>query len=79
MGTHSERFEIDINFLFFSFIRQDGSTVNDQTIIGYFRVEFESLLSRGNRGEYGESVHSGFNVGRGTVLLGQHGGQLRDL
>ena len=63
-----ERFEVDINLALLSFRGDNFTTVHDQSIGRDLVVELQTLLSRGNGRQHGESVHSRLNVGGGTLL-----------
>lgn len=41
-----ERFEVNVNSLFLSVVSQDGSTVNNKSVIGDSVIQFQLLLSR---------------------------------
>lgn len=63
-----ERFEVDVNLALLSFRGDNFTTVHDQSIGRDLVVELQTLLSRRNGRQHGESVHSRFNVGGGTLL-----------
>lgn len=63
-----ERFEVDVNLALLSFRGDNFTTVHDQSIGGDLVVQLQTLLSRGNGRQDGESVHSRLNVRGGTLL-----------
>jgi len=67
-----EWFKVNIDLLFLSFIRNDCSTIHDETVFGAFIVEFETLLGGCDGSEDGETVYARFDVGCGTVFVGKH-------
>ena len=62
-----EGLEIDVDLSLLSFLGQDFTTVDDQTIRGDLVVQLETLLGRGNGGQDGLSVDSRLDVGGGTL------------
>lgn len=62
-----ERLEIDVDLSLLSFLGQDFTTVDDQTVRGDLVVQLETLLGRGNGGQDGLSVDSRLDVGGGTL------------
>ena len=73
------RLKIERDLLLLSLVSQDGSYEQDQSVVGDSVVKLETLLSRSDGSQHGKSVHSGLDVGGGTVFLRQHVGELRDL
>jgi hypothetical protein len=73
------RLEIERHLLLLSLVRQDRSYEEHQPVRRYPVVELETLLRRSDGSEDGETVHSGLDVRGGSVFLGQHIGELRDL
>lgn len=67
-----ERLEIDVNLALLSFGGDNFTTVHDKSIGRNLVVELKTLLGRGNGRQHGETVHTRFNVGGGTVLFSQH-------
>ena len=68
------RLEVEGNFLFLAFIRQDRADEQHQTVRGHPVVQLETLLGRGDGSEHGETVNPGLDVGGRSILLRQHGG-----
>ena len=62
-----EGLEIDVDLSLLSFLCQDFTTVDDQTIRRDLVVQLETLLGRGNGGQDGLSVDSRLDVGGGTL------------
>jgi len=73
------RFKVEGDLLLLAFVGQDRSDEQDQAVWWNTIVQFEPLLSAGDRGQHGQSVDSGLDVRRSTVFLRQHGGDTGDL
>ena len=73
------RFKIEGNFLFLAFVGQDRPDKQDEAIWWDTVVQLQPLLGTRDRSQYGQSVDTGLDVGRSTVLLRQHGGDTGDL
>ncbi len=73
------RLKIERDFLFLAFVCEDRADEEHETVGGNSVVELEPLLSAGDGRQDGETVDSGFNVGRRAVFLRQHGRRPRYL
>jgi hypothetical protein len=73
------RFEIERDFLFFSFVCEDGSDEEDETVGGHSVVQLQTLLGRGDGSEHGQTIDTRLDVGRRAVFLRQHRGRPGDL
>ena len=73
------RFKVEGDLLFLAFVGQDRPDEQDQAVRWNTIVQFQPLLSAGDRSQHGQSIDSGFDVRRSAVFLRQHGGDTGDL
>lgn len=74
-----KRLEVYIDFFLFSFISDDGTTVNDEAVRWYFRVELQALLDRGYGAEYRKAINATLYIGGGTEFVSEHLGDAGNL
>ena len=67
-------FKVEGDLLFLAFVGQDRSDEQDKTVWWNTIVQLQPLLGTGDRGQYGQSVDPGLDVGCSTIFLRQHGG-----
>ena len=63
------RFEIDVQFLLLSFVGENGTAVDDESVRWYSVVELETLLSGGDGAENRESIDTRFDVGGWSATI----------
>jgi len=73
------RFKVERDLLFLAFVGQDRPNEQNQAVWWNTVVQFQPLLSAGDRGQHGQSVDSGLDIRRSAVFLRQHGGDTGDL
>ena len=74
-----EGLKINIDLLLLTFSSKNFTTVDDKTVLGNAVVKLKSLLCGSNGGKNRQSVDSGLNVRRSTVLISKHLVDQRDL
>lgn len=62
-----ERLEIDINLSFFSFGRDNFTTVDHEAVRGDLSVELQTLLCGCNSGQHRQTIDARFNVRSRTL------------
>ena len=74
-----EGLEVDVDLLLLALVRDDRAAVDDQSVRGHLGVELEAVLHGGDGAQHGQAVHSTFDVGGSSVLIGQHLADATDL
>ena len=73
------RLEIEGNFLFLAFVREDRADEENEAIRWYTVIKLQALLSTCDRCKHRQPVDARLDVGCGTVFLRKHGRSARDL
>jgi len=74
-----EGLEVDVDLSLLSFRGNDFTTVDDKTVRGDLVVKLQTLLSRGNGRQNGQTVDTRLDVASSSVLFSQHLCDSRDL
>jgi len=67
-----ERLEINTDLLFLALISEDGADKKHKAVGGALVIQLEALLGTCDCTEHREPVHTGFDVGGSTGLIGKH-------
>lgn len=62
-SAHLEGLKVNVDLLFLAFISEDGTAVHDKAVRWDLVIKLETLLSRGDGGQYGQPVDTGLDVG----------------